>query len=183
MALPKQRSLTAMLALLLLGGCADYDVQDSSKSRPGAEAKLFDASGSEAGHVILSAKGDALAGVVNVTGQAAGAHGMHIHAVAKCEGPAFASAGGHLNPDGRQHGLENPMGAHQGDLPELIVGADGKGHVTFSGHTSLAALFDADGASFVVHAKPDDNRTDPSGNSGARILCGVLTQLGTPRSE
>jgi len=177
MALPKRRSFTAMLALLV-GGCAMYGVHDSSRSRPGAEAKLFDAAGREAGYVMLSVKGDMLTGVVNVTGQTPGAHGMHIHAVGKCEGPAFASAGPHLNPDGRQHGLENPMGAHQGDLPELVVGADGKGHVTFSAHTSLAALFDTDGTSFVVHASPDDNKTDPSGNSGARILCGVLTPIG-----
>jgi Cu-Zn family superoxide dismutase len=103
---------------------------------------------------------------------------MHIHSVGKCETPDFKTAGGHLNPTMKQHGVDNPMGSHQGDLPELSIGADGSGHGVFTAHTSLAALFDADGASFVVHAAADDNKTDPSGNSGARVLCGVLTPTG-----
>ena len=90
---------------------------------------------------------------------------------------AFTTAGGHLNPDSKQHGLENPMGAHQGDLPEIIVAADGTGHATFPARTTLDTLFDADGAAFVVHAAADDNKTDPTGNSGARILCGVLERM------
>lgn len=166
----------ALGGALLLGGCAMYS-SDSAKARAGAEAKLFDASGKESGYVLLSLHGEGLDGVVNVTGLTPGPHGIHIHAVGKCEGPAFASAGGHLNPDGKQHGMDNPMGPHQGDLPQLVVGPDGTGHVAFETHTSLASIFDADGAAFVVHAGPDDQRTDPSGNSGARLLCGVLTPL------
>ncbi len=91
-----------------------------------------------------------------------------------------ASAGGHLNPHGKQHGMENPQGSHLGDLPNLSIGADGKGSfsVPLNGSPAEieALLFDADGTALVVHAKPDDYRTDPSGNSGPRIACGVLTR-------
>lgn len=109
---------------------------------------------------------------VQAEGLPAGVHGIHLHAVGKCEGPAFQSAGGHWNPAGKQHGKDNPLGAHLGDLPNLTVGADGKGSASFSvaGH-----MADADGTALVVHAKPDDYRTDPSGNSGDRIACAVLT--------
>jgi Cu-Zn family superoxide dismutase len=168
----------AAAAGILLGGCASYGVQDSAQPKPGAQARLLDASGREAGYVTMIARGDRLEGVVDASGLTPGKHGMHIHAVGKCEGPAFASASGHLNPEGKQHGIENPLGAHQGDLPDLVAGPDGKAHGTSTARTSLAALFDADGAGFVVHAAADDNKTDPSGNSGARILCGVLAPMG-----
>ncbi|MET0239731.1 MAG: superoxide dismutase family protein, partial [Sphingobium sp.] len=130
--------------------------------------------GRDAGTVVLAADGDAIKGMAQVKGIAAGAHGIHIHTTGKCEGPAFTSAGGHLNPDGKKHGLQNPEGSHQGDLPDLVVAADGTGKGSFTAHTSVASLFDADGSAVVVHAAPDDGKTDPSGNSGARLLCGVL---------
>lgn len=173
------RSLLAATAAIMLSGAAvahpGHDAQASTAAKPVAGARLIDGgTGKEAGHVTLTADGSMLRGVVEASGLTPGAHGMHIHAVGKCEGPAFASAGGHLNPDGKQHGIQNPLGSHQGDLPELVAGADGKARATFMVHTSLAALFDTDGAAFIVHAAADDNKTDPSGNSGARILCGVL---------
>ncbi|HZF42711.1 MAG TPA: superoxide dismutase family protein [Sphingomonadaceae bacterium] len=110
---------------------------------------------------------------------AAGAYGAHIHTTGRCDAPDFASAGPHWNPTGQQHGRENPQGAHLGDLPNLVVGADGRGRVEFliAGATltrGAQAMLDADGAAVVVHAAADDNRTDPSGNSGARIACGVV---------
>jgi Cu-Zn family superoxide dismutase len=104
-------------------------------------------------------------------------YGVHIHDVGRCEGPAFESAGPHWNPQARHHGLRNPAGAHLGDLPNLEIGADGTGAVRFPITATLANLLDADGASVVIHAAPDDERTDPSGNSGARIACGVLARL------
>ena len=97
--------------------------------------------------------------------------------------PAFTSAGGHFNPDNRQHGSENPQGSHAGDLPNLVVGANGAGSlVVTTDRFSLAAgrptsLLDADGSALVVHAGPDDLKTDPTGNSGARIACGVVTPV------
>jgi Cu-Zn family superoxide dismutase len=118
---------------------------------------------------------------VEAAGLAPGVYGVHLHAVGRCDPPGFASAGPHWNPTGRQHGRDNPAGAHLGDLPNLNVGADGRGAVAFEvrGASLLEgganALLDADGAAVVVHAQADDYRTDPSGNSGARIACGVLS--------
>jgi Cu-Zn family superoxide dismutase len=106
-----------------------------------------------------------------------GDHGLHIHSVGLCEGPAFASAGPHWNPDAKMHGRDNPMGAHRGDLPNLQVGTNGSGSVSFELPGSAAALLDADGASIVIHAAPDDYKTDPSGSSGGRIACGVFRSL------
>lgn len=137
-------------------------------------ATLKDGSGNPAGMVTLMDMGDHLMGQISVSGLAPGNHGIHIHAVGKCDGPDFASAGGHLNPSGKQHGLDNPQGPHQGDLPQLVVGADGKATQSFMAHGTIPAILDADGGAFVVHAGSDDQKTDPSGNSGARVLCGVL---------
>ncbi|MBV8971708.1 MAG: superoxide dismutase family protein, partial [Sphingomonadaceae bacterium] len=93
--------------------------------------------------------------------------------------PKFASSGGHFNPTGKMHGRDNPMGPHLGDLPNVVVGKDGKGavDVTVAGLTltgGTTPLLDADGAAVVLHAGPDDYKTDPSGNSGDRIACGTL---------
>lgn len=140
----------------------------------GAAATLQNSAGDKVGTVTLSDMGDHLMGKIEVSGLTPGPHGVHIHAVGKCDAPDFASAGGHLNPDGKQHGLENPAGSHQGDLPQLVADADGKASLQFTARSSMAALLDADGAAFVVHAGPDDQKTDPSGNSGGRILCGVF---------
>lgn len=119
---------------------------------------------------------------VQVTGMPVGPHGIHFHAVGGCESTtagAFSGAGAHFNPLGRQHGLDNPQGPHGGDAPNFTVNADGTGRASFttdrvsltSGSTSL---FDADGSSIVVHAAADDQISQPAGNSGARIACGVL---------
>ena len=115
---------------------------------------------------------------VHVKGISPGAHGIHIHAVGSCS-PTFADAGGHHNPLGHQHGLDNPLGAHAGDLPVLIVNEEGVGHL--NAITDLATLspgpvgiFDADGSALVIHANPDDQVTDPTGNSGGRIACGAI---------
>jgi Cu-Zn family superoxide dismutase len=104
-----------------------------------------------------------------------GTHGAHIHTSGRCEGPDFMTAGGHWNPAGTQHGSLNPAGPHDGDLPNIIIGTDGRGTlgVTVAGGT-LDGLLDADGAAMVIHAAADDMTTDPSGNSGARIACGVF---------
>ena len=96
--------------------------------------------------------------------------------VGRCDAPAFESAGEHLNPAGAQHGLDNPAGPHMGDLPNLTVGTDSTGHLVASATLADSSVFDADGSALVVHADPDDQRTDPSGNSGGRIACGVLSR-------
>lgn len=137
-------------------------------------ATLKDASGRTSGTVTLKAAGDHLAGQIEASGLTPGEHGMHIHAVGKCEAPAFTSAGGHLNPGSKQHGLQNPQGAHQGDLTALTVKADGTARQEFHASSSIGSILDDDGGAFIVHAAPDDQKTDPTGNSGDRILCGVF---------
>jgi superoxide dismutase, Cu-Zn family len=116
---------------------------------------------------------------VNVSDLTPGLHGIHIHNKGNCTGPSFTSAGEHYNPLGKEHGLLNPKGPHAGDLPNLVVGADGKGYMNVT--TKLVTispgpttLFTANGTSMVIHAGTDDLITDPAGNSGARIACGVI---------
>lgn len=139
-------------------------------------ADIYDGTGARIGEARLTE--DATGAVhltVHVKGIAPGLHGIHVHAVGSCVGPAFTSAGGHYNPALRQHGHLNPLGFHAGDLPNLVVNAAGVGHLSATVEQfSLDALQDADGTALVIHANEDDYRTDPTGNSGGRIACGVL---------
>jgi len=164
------------LPMLAMAACsAKAPIRPLPAAAPYAEAILYDTKGKQSGKVTLTSANGMLDGKISVTGGlAAGDHGMHIHTIGKCTLPDFASAGGHLNPDGKQHGTQNPSGPHQGDLPMITAGADGSGSASFMAHTSLDALFDTDGSAFVVHAAADDMKTDPTGNSGGRVLCGVL---------
>ncbi len=122
---------------------------------------------------------------LQLQGLHAGTHAIHFHAVGKCEGtpgPAFGSAGGHYNPANMQHGLSNPAGPHAGDAPNFTTNANGTAHVQFVTNRvtitgGAATLFDADGSALVVHAGADDQMSQPSGNSGERIACGVLHQI------
>lgn len=105
---------------------------------------------------------------------APGPHGIHIHTVGQCE-PPFDSAGGHFNPTGKQHGHHNAAGHHAGDLSNIDVTADGRFEIAAEGLSLDATnLMDPDGSSIVIHAGPDDGTSDPSGNSGARLVCGVI---------
>lgn len=140
-----------------------------------ATAPLAMADGKAAGSATATQTADGLAVTVSVTGIPAGQHGVHVHMTGKCEAPKFQSAGSHWNPGSTQHGLENPQGAHAGDMPNLTVADDGTGTVNFTLKSgTMAQLLDADGSAFVVHAAADDQKTDPSGNSGDRIACGVF---------
>ena len=135
--------------------------------------------GKALGSVSLSEDAGGASMTVNASGMPAGVHGIHLHEKGLCDGPKFASAGAHWNPASKQHGRDNPQGAHLGDLANLTVGADGTATTTIplagvmmaSGANMLA---DADGTSLVVHAKADDYKTDPSGDSGDRIACAVV---------
>lgn len=178
-----------LASFLVCAACVDSGQREEPVVTLGAEERiekgtaLTDARGAVRATARLERQGDGVAVSIEGQGLSPGAYGAHIHAVGRCDGPDFTSAGPHWNPDGRQHGRENPAGAHRGDLPNLIVGGDGRGSLTFTipGATLDAGeggLFDADGSAILLHAAPDDYRTDPSGNSGARIACGVI---GEPR--
>jgi Cu-Zn family superoxide dismutase len=145
-----------------------------------ASATFVDANGSAVGWASLVEDGAGAVHVnLHVEGMTPGRHGIHIHAVGTCS-PTFLAAGGHYNPLGHQHGLDNPSGPHAGDLPNLVVNVEGKGHldaktdrVTLS--PGAATLFDTDGSAFIIHANPDDQVTDVgNGGSGARIACAVI---------
>lgn len=112
-----------------------------------------------------------------------GTYAVHIHSVGRCDAPDFTSAGPHWNPTMRQHGRLNPMGAHHGDMPNVTVSERGIAYAEMplrGALTGAGGLLDADGAAVVIHEAPDDERTDPSGSSGARIACAVLTPRGQP---
>lgn len=171
--------IVAMSYVLLLASTASAQNQ----SRAYAEIKGRD--GKNIGMATLSEEGGGVVIQVQVRGLTNGLHAIHVHAVGKCEGPAFTSAGGHFNPGQKKHGLKNPDGPHAGDLPDLYVAKDGSGRyevltdaITLKpGPTSI---FDADGSALVIHASADDNMSDPAGNSGDRVACGVIT-AGQPK--
>lgn len=171
------------LASFMLTACAPSEPENKQDLGPTppikASAQLFDAKGAKSGTAILTENGDGLKLQVQASGLASGTYGMHLHMVGKCEGPKFESAGSHWNPSAKQHGLENPQGAHGGDLPNLeaVTGKatdytrEVKGATLSKGTMSV---LDTDGTAIVIHAKPDDYKTDPSGNSGDRVICGVF---------
>lgn len=168
-------------AVLDNSGVPENAVAADNSVAPSASAKaaLADAGGAARGEVTATDQAGGIAIAVTATGLKPGIYGIHIHSVGKCEGPKFESAGSHWNPTGKQHGTANPMGAHVGDLPNLTIGADGTGKIDFQVVSAAVAsganpLLDADGAAFMIHAKPDDYKTDPSGASGDRIVCGVF---------
>ena len=142
-----------------------------------AVAMLHDAAGAEVGRATATEVGGGLRVTVDARGLPAGSHGAHVHTVGACDAPGFTTAGGHWNPTGRQHGSMNPNGQHEGDLPNLTIGSDGRGTLgaVIPGAT-MAGLLDADGAALVIHAGADDLMTDPAGNSGGRIACGVFVR-------
>jgi len=144
-----------------------------------ATADVRNAAGASVARASATQVGDTIRLRVEATGLAPGSYGSHIHAVGRCDAPTFESAGPHWNPTERQHGRDNPAGQHMGDLPNLMVGTDGRGSFEFTVPQAWVEggampMLDADGASIMIHQRPDDYRTNPSGNSGARIACGVF---------
>ena len=170
----------AFLGLALLGAAACSESNDPDIAAR-ATAVIRDAAGAQVGSATITEDENANVVVsISVTGMTAGQHGVHLHMTGACDGAgAFSSAGAHYNPFSKEHGLENANGAHAGDMPNIPVGSNGAGTLTYTNPrvrlTSGAnSLLDADGSAIVVHAGTDDQVTDPQGNSGARIACGVL---------
>ncbi|MFK7843176.1 MAG: superoxide dismutase family protein [Sphingorhabdus sp.] len=168
-----------VLLSLVVAGCGQQGESPGEVSGNVARAALVGVDQAQYGEVIVAEGGDGLIVNINAQGMTPGPHGVHIHETGKCEGPDFKSAGGHWNPTAKQHGFDNPQGAHAGDFFNLDIGADGNGalEATVPGaklKDGENALLDADGAAFVVHAGPDDLKTDPSGESGGRVACGVF---------
>jgi superoxide dismutase, Cu-Zn family len=148
-------------------------------AEPAATASLVDSTGARVGVATFSDSGGSGRLAISVTGLEPGSHGMHIHENGTCTTPDFQSAGGHFNPGSRKHGSKNPEGPHAGDLPNLMVEQDGSADTTFAIASTLLAegstsMLGSQQRSLVIHADPDDEKTDPSGNSGAREVCGVI---------
>jgi len=177
-----RRTTSATLALSILAIAATVGCKSIPASGArSATATLRDVNGREVGTLQFEDHGSA--GVlVNGSFQnlSAGQHGIHFHAVGSCEVAAnFTAAGAHFNPAGRSHGLANPQGPHAGDLPNLEIGQFQNGaYRATTTRVTLGnggpTLLDADGSAVVVHAAADDQKTDPAGNSGTRIACGVI---------
>ena len=151
-----------------------------------AEVTLYNAQGQKVGTGFLRETIEGVNINLKVWDLPAGKHGIHIHDKGVCEAPDFKSAGGHFNPQHKKHGLQNPEGSHGGDLPNLEVNAQHKAKIEFLlrglslDKNQSNSLVKSDGTALIIHADPDDEQTDPAGNSGARIACGVIEKIKDP---
>lgn len=176
------KRLAWIFALLLLIGGKAFGTTEGRGSRRERDDHQF--KGETVGSATLTQGPQGVTIAVEVSRLPPGRHGFHIHAIGKCDPPDFQTAGGHFNPFSKKHGLKNPEGPHAGDLPNLEVGPDGNGRIEATvggltlGKEGLAVLFNSTGTSVVIHAGPDDEMSDPAGNSGTRIACGVIKPSG-----
>lgn len=172
-----RRALVVGAAAVILAGCA---TTSEDKAPLSAEATLKDKDGKQVGVATLIQTNEGTRIAVTGYRLAPGTRGLHIHEAGACQGPDFASAGAHFNPGGKKHGKLNPDGAHAGDLPNLVIGAAGDGTIDVTTKAVTLSpgpmsLLGGKGTSIVIHEMADDERTDPAGNSGARIACGAVT--------
>ena len=166
-------AILALVAVPLALTAACTTTASTSPAQAVLTLRLAD--GTAIGTATARPEGTAIRLSLHVAGLAAGERGVHVHAIGKCDGPDFASAGGHWNPRALTHGLAGGDGQYAGDMPNLVLDASGGGRLDYVLQGgSFAELLDADGAAFVLHAGRDDQATDPSGNSGARVACGVF---------
>jgi len=179
-------ALSAIFCATAWSGQADAQGQaqtvalrSSVQMASAAHADIVNAAGDKIGTATFVPSAGGVRVDLNVSQLTPGTHGVHIHTVGKCEGPDFKTAGGHFNPANKKHGRDNPAGPHNGDMPNIEVGPDGKvatslldTNVTLSEGPN--SLFQDGGTSIVIHAMQDDYKTDPTGNSGARVACGVI---------
>lgn len=172
------RQFLTIAILPLVAGCSTMASTQNNVVIETVSADLIGADDVSVGVATLTKRNDGTFLAISAQALTAGTFGMHLHGVGKCEGPDFASAGSHWNPEVKQHGRDNPMGAHGGDLPNAVAGADKRVAMEFPVPEMKlrgeGGLLDADGAALIIHEKPDDYKTDPTGNSGKRMICGVF---------
>ncbi|MFC4404816.1 superoxide dismutase family protein [Gracilibacillus xinjiangensis] len=167
-----------LLSILILTTVLLIACQEETRSP--LEVRLYNADQDAVGTANFKEQQDKVTVQVKVEGLEEGFHGIHIHEYAKCEGPDFQTAGNHLNPEGNEHGLMHPKGTHLGDMPNLEIKADGTADVELElpGATltdGKNSLLREDGTSIIIHEKQDDGISQPGGDAGARIICGVIS--------
>jgi Cu-Zn family superoxide dismutase len=169
-----RNALILAVSALFLGSISIGQPADKT-----AHADIFNSKGEKIGTATLHEIQDGVRIDLDATHLPPGIHALHVHAVGKCDGPDFKSAGPHFNPEGKKHGVQNPEGPHAGDLPNVEVRADGRARTSVvATRVSLGdganSLFQSNGTALVIHEKADDNLTDPAGNAGSRIACGAV---------